>query len=564
MSLVDVRKNRAQELPHAFGVEKLTVGYSGRAYITQAKNGHRIDAHGPFLNLVSGRPTQEFGHNGDRCPLIEQVRDNEFWFGSKSVFRDLPPQAIDREYGRFVIADRTQDVFYAMYPERIQCHALYGNMSEIGQARTIYPTEYETAQQRDPGGSGIAITDDGTTHLFVAASGIGNVYYQSLKAFDVPEGTRRSQSYSRVHRSDPSATSTHPPRTWTSRNGKSEIVAKLISQSGNKVVLERKDTGKRLTVALAQLSEADNKYVQGLSRISSTNDTAAASVAHGKSMEPDNGDATPSKASKLTVDEFPSVDKVPREMAELAEMIRTDDIDEILRIDNRLREMEKGLTELLPYIAWARDNDGYKSIAGLLVLIRKFPEDAKPLIPDLKRKLTFQVSSKFPNRQALIIRTLALIGDASALPKALSSPHDEIRTAVPSTFADLLDRYGYLREGDINVLLRLAADTSPKFSMTRGRTLQFLGKVRPLPKDAVTLIKSAVDWSDPDNYIVMIPFINTLACAELEDPDATKFLDQIAKDLKVQGTVESARRRAKEWHDNLPPLPTVERTSAEE
>ena len=548
MSLVDVRRNRAQELPHAFGVEKLTVGYSGRAYITQAKNGHRIDAHGPFLNLVSGRPTQEFGHNGDRCPLIEQVRDNEFWFGSKSVFRDLPPKAIDRQYGRFVIADRTQDVFYAMYPERIQCHALYGNMSEIGQARTIYPTEYETAQQRDPGGSGIAITDDGTTHLFVAASGIGNVYYQSLKAFDVPEGTRRSRSYSRVHRSDPSATSAHPPRTWTSKNGKSTIVAKLISQSGDKVVLERKDTGKRLTVALAQLSEADNEYVRRIQRINDVDEPVTVWVAPEKSVSPAGGNIESSRT-------------VESQMAELAKIIRSDDFDEIMTIDDRLEEMNQGLGPLIPHLAWALNNDEYESIVLIDSLIRKFPADAKPLIPELKKTLTSQPSGEFVFRQAIRITTLALLGEGAPLSKALTSPDDMVRIAVPDTFWEVLKRDGFLREGDVDVLMKLASDTSSDFDRTRMRSLHVLGKVRPLPDNAVNLILSEVNLDNPkrlDPYLM-----ESLACAEFEDPQATEFLDHIANDLGNNHSVDWARKRAKEWHENLPPLPIVERTSIE-
>lgn len=54
------------------------------------------------------------------------------------------------------------------------------------------------------------------------------------------------------------------PRTWTDRTGKFKIDATLVRVEGDKVVLKRTEGGKEIAVALAKLSEADNKYVKNI------------------------------------------------------------------------------------------------------------------------------------------------------------------------------------------------------------------------------------------------------------------------------------------------------------
>jgi len=49
-------------------------------------------------------------------------------------------------------------------------------------------------------------------------------------------------------------------RTWTSKNGKAKIQAKLLSADKDKLTLERED-GKKIVVPLKDLSAADQKYV---------------------------------------------------------------------------------------------------------------------------------------------------------------------------------------------------------------------------------------------------------------------------------------------------------------
>ena len=192
LTVVDTRRNRFNPIEARFWGEVFRSSYSGKSYITQSKSNGHIDAHGPFSAFVQSRPVQSFGNVSERSPLIEQVRDNEYWFGGKRVFRGLPPKPTPDEFGRFLIADQNFDVIYAMYPENIQCRALDGLMTDLGQVRTSYPIEYEEAQKKDPGGNGIAITKNGKLHLFVAAWGLGNVYYQALPQFSIPASIETS------------------------------------------------------------------------------------------------------------------------------------------------------------------------------------------------------------------------------------------------------------------------------------------------------------------------------------------------------------------------------------
>ena len=48
---------------------------------------------------------------------------------------------------------------------------------------------------------------------------------------------------------------------WTSSDGKYKVEARLVSSAGGSVVLERKDDGRKVTVPLDRMSDADRRFV---------------------------------------------------------------------------------------------------------------------------------------------------------------------------------------------------------------------------------------------------------------------------------------------------------------
>lgn len=54
------------------------------------------------------------------------------------------------------------------------------------------------------------------------------------------------------------------PRTWTDKTGKFKIKAKFVSLIGGTVRLKRSDNGEMIELKLAELSKADQRYVEGL------------------------------------------------------------------------------------------------------------------------------------------------------------------------------------------------------------------------------------------------------------------------------------------------------------
>ena len=295
VTFVDVRRGKFREMQRSIAADKLTVGYSGKAYITQSKYGGIIDAHGPFRNFAIGQATHNFGHNSNHCPLIEQVRDNEFWYGYRHVFRGLPPQRTSELYGRIAIGDRVTNVFYAMHPDKIECYSLANRISKVGETATKYSDKYEEAQKHDRGGIGIAITENGKTHLFVYAKGLRNVYYQQINAFVRSGSTAGSGISAQANVANPKPVAEQKVRTWASKDGKSKIVAKLVSQGDGKVLLERQDTGKRLVVAINDLSESDNLFLK--QHAANLAAASKSSMASGASPSPQ-GKADPQMAAK--------------------------------------------------------------------------------------------------------------------------------------------------------------------------------------------------------------------------------------------------------------------------
>ncbi|MGB7343612.1 MAG: SHD1 domain-containing protein [Pirellulaceae bacterium] len=273
-TVVDTRRNRSHVWHPIRDDAVATVSYNGKFVITQAGGGSAsgsVDVHSTFASIASGRSTQSMPKKSwDRMPLIRQVRDNEFWFGSKWLFRGMPPTRTGEEQREIIVGDRSQDVFYRIEPELIVAVALDGEGSELGRKKTAFPPAFERMQPNNrKHNSGIdaidrdhiAVTIDGLLHLFLLPAEQGNVYYQQLSAFQsVSSNSRSTTRRASGAPRNPKELSVGESRNWKDRTGKFTIQATLLKVESGNVTLKRTD-GKEVTLPASQLSEADRAYL---------------------------------------------------------------------------------------------------------------------------------------------------------------------------------------------------------------------------------------------------------------------------------------------------------------
>ncbi|QDT12975.1 SHD1 domain-containing protein [Planctomycetes bacterium K23_9] len=273
-TVVDTRRNRFKVWHPIRDDATATVSYNGKFVITQAGGGSAsgsVDVHSTFAQIAAGRPTQTMQKKSwESMPTIRQVRDNEFWFGSKWLFRGMPPKRTGEEQREIIVGDRAVDVFYRIEPEMIVATALDGSATELGRKKTAFPPEFERMQpgnRRHNSGidhfdrDHIAVTIDGSLHLFLIAPDQGNVYYQQLPAFRSQTSRRGATRRASGAPTNPKPLMVESVRTWNDQSGKFSIEATLIRQETGNVSLKRTD-GTVITLPVSRLSDQDQSYLQ--------------------------------------------------------------------------------------------------------------------------------------------------------------------------------------------------------------------------------------------------------------------------------------------------------------
>ena len=97
------------------------------------------------------------------------------------------------------------------------------------------------------------------------------------------------------------------PRQWSDTTGKFKVTATFLEKKGNSVILEKED-GKKLTIPIAKLSDADKAFLEGMeaanpfAEMSEEDEAASDSSSENDSDKGSNGNAKPSRKSSRAID----------------------------------------------------------------------------------------------------------------------------------------------------------------------------------------------------------------------------------------------------------------------
>ena len=344
-----------------------------------------------------------------------------------------------------------------------------------------------------------------------------------------------AQQQSAKHRMRPTKP-TGAARTWTSKDGKFEVFARLVDSSETVITLVREDDNRELKVPRGSLSKNDLEYLASLQKPNAA-DTTSPSI--GIEM-PDAPLIEPGAS-------FPSDSDIPMNLVPYFEAIKNDDVEKVDELDDVIEDMPDPPVELIPALAWALQAPSYEARDLACSCIGKLRHHARPALGDVAR---FRDNYKAEESYVYAYRALVQLGYMGDYPAVLHDEDDDVRAYAAHALveADSLD------DDVIKSLIELVSDTDPDQSFVRRQAMEPLAAVRPMTDEIVKLLEDALP---DDGGLTRLDAIyalgyaapvseyarNVLDKAKNEDADSAELVAESIKYGKEFEAKRNARKR---------------------
>ncbi len=198
--VIDVRQDRSQPLGRP---ALASVSADGKLLITQESfnlsPSGSVSAHN-YLEFTKSNAKPEPIYRGGigQTPYIYQVFPGSYWFSQNIILGGVPLQQLGKEFGRLIIPDHSQQLFYALDENIIRAHRLTTSFTELEMRRIQFPDEYQEIDKicqhlyRMRGyclDHPMAYTHGERLHMFVLTAEGGAILAAETAAFESPKAS---------------------------------------------------------------------------------------------------------------------------------------------------------------------------------------------------------------------------------------------------------------------------------------------------------------------------------------------------------------------------------------